>query len=198
MWVLNKDIQIDSDGKLISTEASGYVWLTDSHLPEAKILASDVLPIIKTPLSSHSLLKLVNLLKCCKQNALSGILTVAGALMAFYYEKVVALWSGCPVVVACGPPETGKSTAIVMALAMMGIEISSKYVSGSTAFFMQRCGASTLPFGIDDPPKQNSRSNLNLADMVVGIFNGANMRSNIKPISSPIFASNFDLSSEGR
>jgi hypothetical protein len=121
--------------------------------------------------------------------------------MAFHYEQVCSIWSGCPVVVAFGPPETGKSTAIIIGLSLLGIEESSKYVSGSTAFFLERCCSSTLPFGIDDPPKPNSKTTIDPGDMIVSLYNGsmtANMRKNVKPKSCPVFASNFNLSSDKR
>ena len=65
---------------------------------------------------------MIRLLQCCKHNAMSGLLTIVGVIMAFHYEHVLSLWGGCPIVVALGPPETGKSTAIVMGLALMGVD----------------------------------------------------------------------------
>lgn len=54
-------------------------------------------------------------------NVTSGLLTIARFFMAFHYEYILSMWGGCPVVVAIGHPETGKSTAIVMGLAMTGL-----------------------------------------------------------------------------
>ncbi len=201
IWVMNSDVQINSIGEVILPEESGYVWLSEAHMPDAKASTTDAVPNIVLPLTSQPLDKLVRLLQCFKHNALSSLLTISGTVMAFHYEQICSTWSGCPVVVAFGPPETGKSTAIEIGLSLMGIDESSKYVSGSTAFFLERCCSSTLPFGIDDPPKPNSKSTLDPADIIMSVFNGAktaNMRKHIKPISSPVFASNFDLSSDKR
>lgn len=201
IWVMNDNVQISRDGNIISPESSGYVWLNESHMPDTKVSTADTVPKIILPLTSQPLDKVARLLQCFKHNALSSLLTIAGCVMAFHYEQVCSTWSGCPVVVSFGPPETGKSTAIVLGLSLMGVDECSKYVSGSTAFFLERCCSSTLPFGIDDPPKPNSKSTLDPGDVIMSVFNGAktaNMRKNIKPISSPVFASNFDLSSDKR
>ena len=37
---------------------------------------------------------------------------IAGAMMAFHYLTIKDLYGGCPIVVAMGPSETGKSTAV--------------------------------------------------------------------------------------
>ena len=78
---------------------------------------------------------------------------------------------------------------------------SAKYVSGSTAFFLERSALSTLPFGIDDPPEPNSKSTLKPSDVIVSIYNGAktaNMKRNLTPRSCPVFASNYDISKDAR
>lgn len=201
IWVMNGDIQITSDGLVSSPEESGYVWLDESHMSDTKNSMADTIPMIVLPLTSRPLEKFVRLLQCFKHNALSSLLTVAGSVMAFHYEQVRSTWSGCPVTVAFGPPETGKSTAIVMALSLMGIDESCKYVSGSIAFFLEKCCSSTLPFGIDDPPKPNSKATLDPADVIISVFNRgktSNMKTKINPISIPIFASNFNISSDRR
>lgn len=40
--------------------------------------------------------------------------------MSQHYSKVIEMFSGCPIVVAMGPSETGKSTSIKAALAFSG------------------------------------------------------------------------------
>ena len=145
VWVMNSDVQINSSGELVSQEESGYVWLNELHMPDAKVSTANAVPKIKTPLTSQPLDKIIRLLQCLRHNALSSLLTIAGTVMAFHYEQVCSIWSGCPVVVAFGPPETGKSTAISIGLSLLGIDESSKYVSGSIAFFLERCCSSHTP-----------------------------------------------------
>jgi hypothetical protein len=201
IWVINEDVQIDEDGQLVCPQVSGYVWLSESHIPEVRVSVCDTLPRIMLPLTSHPLDKVVRLVQCFKHNALSSLLTIAGCVMAFHSQQVQLTWSGCPVIVSFGPPETGKSTAIVLGLSLIGIDECSKYISGSTAFFLERCCSSTLPFGIDDPPKPNCKSTLDPAEVIMSVYNWAqtsNLKRRVKPISSPVFASNFNLSSDKR
>ena len=54
-----------------------------------------------------------------KHNFYSSLLVVAEGVMEFHYTT----WQktgGCPVVIAYGPSETGKSTAISVALSLLG------------------------------------------------------------------------------
>ena len=170
---MNPDVQINSEGREVNYEVSGYMWLDSSCMQDAIAVSSDVMPTIKTPLTSQSLDLIIRLLQTCKHNDISALLTLSGMLMAFHYESVLSLWSGCPIVIAIGLPETGKSTAIKLGLSMVGMDESSKYVSGSTTFFLERSSLSTLPFGIDDPPEPNSKSPLKPADVIMSIYNGA-------------------------
>ena len=48
----------------------------------------------------------------CKHNFYTAIVMTAGAMMAFHYSTIKDLYGGCPIVVAMGPSETGKSTAV--------------------------------------------------------------------------------------
>ena len=180
--MLSKDLQIDIEGKEINSAESGYVWLDDSHMHDALLLSSDIM------LSCHSPVQLVvRLLRCCKHNALSSLLTVSGVLMAFHYETIVSLWGECPITVGFGPSETGKSTAIKLGLAMVGMDETAKYVSGSAAFFLER---SALAIWNRCPPEPNS---IKPSDVIVSIYNGAktaNMKRNLTPRSCPVFASN--------
>lgn len=201
VWVLNNKLQIDKKGNEIKPEESGYILLNESLVQDCKVLSSDIQTRILMPLSTEPLNKIVQFLQVTKHNALSSLLTLSGVIMAFHYETILSIWSGSPIVVAVGPSETGKSTAITIGLSMIGVAETAKYVSGSTSFFLERCGASTLPFGVDDPPKPNSKALLNPADIIISVYNGsktANMKSNITPHSCPIFASNFNISSDQR
>ena len=88
---------------------------------------------------------------------------------------VTKLCKGCPTIVAVGPAETGKCTALNIAAAVTGIPFrtiimsrqvnicggSEKYERGSNSFYLERCSLSSLPYVIDDPPKSASSSSIN-------------------------------------
>ena len=46
----------------------------------------------------------------------------AGAILALHYVTI-AKTVGCPVVLAAGPSQTGKSTSLIVALALLGIRM---------------------------------------------------------------------------
>ena len=51
-----------------------------------------------------------------KHNFYSAVLTISSVIIALHYSTL----STCPVVVAHGPSETGKTTSILIALALTG------------------------------------------------------------------------------
>ena len=74
--------------------------------------------IVILPLSVSSISHLLSALKVAlKHNYFAGLLTVSGGIMSLLVE----LFSGCSIVVALGPSETGKTTSIKAALAFSGI-----------------------------------------------------------------------------
>ena len=120
-WVLGKDLIIGGNGNIIPDGQSDYIWLDRAVLGETvNIPANDVVPIISTPLSTSVLSRLLSLMRVClKHNYNSALLVIAGGVMALYYNTLTTTFAGCPVVVALGPSETGKTTAIKAALATL-------------------------------------------------------------------------------
>ena len=77
---------------------------------------------------------------------------------------------------------------------------SAIYERGTNAFFLERASLSSLPFGIDDPPK-GSKGN-DISDLIVDLYQGgktANLRKgSLLPKSVPLVASNFSIRTEAR
>ena len=57
-----------------------------------------------------------------QHNFIPSLIVIGGIILAFHYETVVELYGGCPITVAVGEPETGKSTAIRAGLALGGMD----------------------------------------------------------------------------
>ena len=55
-----------------------------------------------------------------KHNFVSGLVVMAGCIMSLHYPAIIKLNSGCPMIIATGNSETGKSTAIKTAMALTG------------------------------------------------------------------------------
>ena len=77
---------------------------------------------------------------------------------------------------------------------------SAIYERGTNAFFLERASLSSLPFGIDDPPK-GSKGN-DISDLIVDLYQGgktANLHKGaLSPKSLPLVASNFSIQTEAR
>lgn len=120
VWVVGPDIHISSDGALMPQEEHEYVWLeTGFNGSLAVDLQSRIqLPLINSP--SAMLSKLLMLLRTImKHNFHSSLLVLAGTLMTLHYRTMQS-FEGCPVVVALGEAETGKSTSVLTAMSMLG------------------------------------------------------------------------------
>lgn len=178
------------------------VFLDKNILSDSdKIVATDICPQITLPLSLKPLCDLLKLYEIIeKHNYISSILVIAGVCLAFHYELLLDLYGGCPITVALGEAETGKSTAIRAGLAVFGGDEICRYVKGKNAAFLDRSSRSALPFAIEEASKGKAKSRTNqldLTELIVDLYNGVrstNMRTgSMKPKSIPIIASNFGI-----
>ena len=198
--VINKNVFLSSAGALINSNKSQYLWLDKELLSEKdKIRSVDISPNILLPLSTEPLEDLVATLEIIsKHNFHSTLAVMTGAIMAFHYCTIKDLFGGCPIVVAMGPSETGKSTAIRAALALFGMHKISHYVKGTNALFMERASCSTFPFGIEEAvSSKKGKLKLDLTELVIDLYDGAisaNMKTgSLTPKCVPVLATNFDV-----
>ena len=116
--------------------------------------------------------------------------------MSCHYRQIVDNLGGIPVVIACGPTETGKSTSLKVGLSLTGGQKNAFYSKGTNAYFFERSALSCLPFGIDDPNMSTyaGRKQLDVGELVVDLYNGAktaNLHSGaLQPSSAPIISTN--------
>ena len=182
------------------------MWLDHDIIDErTKVSFSDLSPIIHTPLEEEPkdvLQKMILRLKVCmKQNFESSLIIIGAAIMTFHYDTK---YGGCPIPLAVGPSEAGKTTAILTALSLFGCQESSYYVKGTNAFFLERSALSTLPYGIDDPQttKVGKTNRLDLPELIVDLYNAANsanaVKGSWKQKSAPIVATNWSLQNDER
>lgn len=199
--ILNEKIFISPDGALIDPEESSYVWLNKDFVYDSdKIKSTDISPTIPVPLSIDPLAELITTLEVlCKHNFLPTLTVIAGAIMTFHYATIKDIFGGCPITVAMGDSETGKSTALKAALSLFGCNQISCYVKGTNALFMERASRSSLPFAIEEamPSKKGKMNKLDLTELVIDLYDGAisaNMKTGtLKPKSAPVIATNFEL-----
>lgn len=80
----------------------------------------EVVPTILLPLSTTILHRALEILRAImKHNFIPSILVVAGGVMSLHYSTIIRS-NGCPTIIANGPSQTGKSTAMNVALSIMG------------------------------------------------------------------------------
>ena len=189
-------------GEVLPADNAPYYWISPdiAELSKVKvhIPSHDLCPEILTPLLADPkplLARLLDLMSVClKHNFASAVLLLGASLLSFHFEKAVQLFRGCPICVCVGPPESGKTTAILVSLSLYGGSESSYYVKGTNAFFLQRSAECTLPFGIDDPQNSStSKTNcLDIPELIVDLYNAgksANMvKGSKKPRSAPLIA----------
>ena len=160
-WVLNANTLIYAAGDFLGDH--DMVFLDKNILSESdKIVATDICPQITLPLSLKLLCDLLELMEIIeKHNYISSILVIAGVCLAFHYELLLDLYGGCPITVALGEAETGKSTAIQAGLAVFGGDEICRYVKGTNAAFLDRSSRSTLPFAIEEASKGKAKTRTN-------------------------------------
>ena len=143
-----------------------------------KFLVADILPDIKLLLSTMALKDVVlDLEECLKHNYVPGLLVIAGGIMSFHYRPVVSMFGGCSLLVATGPPATGKTSSVNGFLALRGSYKNNMYVTGTNRAFRERASLSSLPFGMDNPSdKRKGKSkanNLDIAELAIDLYNGS-------------------------
>lgn len=202
IWVLAQDCYINSQGQ--PDVGHDYMWLksfpsygaaTAKELCLEEI-ACDVKAIQIDPGSFSDLLN--TLQSCLQHNFLSAVLLLGAGAMAFHYTKIIEMFQFCPQVMACGPPSTGKTLSLQAALSLFGANNSKNhYNSCSKPYCLRRSSLSTVPFGIDDPNLAGD-----ISDIVISLYNGtisANIsQGGIKPISCPLYCTNFTFGSNER
>ena len=132
VWVLGPDIHIDADGRVIPPTDQTHVWM-DRIIEDGlgSVAQEEVLPLLATPLVPdtsilHSIVQHLRVIM--HHNFFPAILMAGGALMSLHYSAVVQ-GGGCPIVIAHGLAETGKSTAIRVGLSLFGELYDSEAVS---------------------------------------------------------------------
>lgn len=129
VWVMGPTVHLNEDGDMIEESLRRYVWIESNDDEDMCIPSTELIPTISFLLSSSVLKCIINLLRVTlKHNFPNALLILAGGVMALHYQTVTKLCKGCPAVVAIGPPETGKSTALAAALAISGTKIMCKLV----------------------------------------------------------------------
>jgi len=168
VWVLGPNCHISSNGTILSDDESPYVWI--SHLYSGPGVApNDSKCNVPLPLSTNSLPSLMNsLCNIMQQNFILSVMVLGACAMAMHYKTIINAYMFCPVPLLCGPPGTGKTTALRCGLSMLGAYPQRFWSHGTREKYASLCSTSYLPLGIDDP-----RSKAVISDLVMALYTGA-------------------------
>ena len=92
-----------------------------------------------------------------KHNFIPCVMTIAGTILALHYQRVQKKLKFCPIPLAFGNSGTGKTTALLCGLSLLGAQFFSKITKEK---ILQLCSSSGIPLGVDDPHSQNDISRL--------------------------------------
>lgn len=124
---------------------------------------------IELPLTTDPLCELMQQLRDTMQhNFFPCILTMASSIIVLHYQQMQGRLSFCPIPLAFGSSGTGKSTALKISLAMLGIFYHRFYCSITKEKIIDLCCSSGVPLGVDDPQSKGDISNL-----MISLYNGA-------------------------
>lgn len=193
VWVMNKEVHLNENGDQIPTIDSDYIWLgtmaSSQSLPNiAPASDAALIPLISAPTTAFD-----NTLTCLQQavdnNFTPAFFVIASAGMAVHYEAVIEKYGMCPVPVAIGVKNMGKSTAARTALALLGTPqfFIREVTAAQTSTLTSR---KTFPSVFDDPDDLTK-----VKTLIDNSFNGgarSTSRSTSASRSTGILTLNFD------
>ena len=114
---------------------------------------------------------------------------LAGCLIGLAYDNIVDAFEYCPIPIAIGPVNCGKSTALTAALSAIGLHRVSIFSRNSAVFTMQLLSSRTCPIGLDDPSHMHDIEQL-LVDAFIRGARGTVTHQAQVPHTTPIITMN--------
>ena len=125
-------------------------------------------------------------------NFYPAILAFWTGVMALHYAQLINKRGSCHISVLHGMSQTGKTTALQLALALFGCHHLTFYSHGTKEAYVRKYCSSTFPVGCDDPQSKTTTWAL-----IVELFNGAKStiikHGDKLPLTTCIISGNFNL-----
>lgn len=190
LWVLGRDLYINSDGQMVTSEESDYVWISDLYdgpgVADVESSCNVRLPLDQSPL--QPLLRQLEV--TMKHNFFPSLLMVGACAMALHYVSIKKELGFCPVPIAYGNPGTGKTTSLKCGLSMLGLLPKRLWSNATKEMFSTLFSTGYMPLGIDDPKSKSM-----ISDLVMSLYGGANegclSRGAHNPTSTAVISANF-------
>jgi len=192
LWVLGRDLFINSDGEKVTAEDSEYVWISDLYDgPGVADVESSC--NIRLPLDQSNLRPLLCQLEVTmKHNFFPALLMVGACAMALHYVSIKRELGFCPIPIAYGNPGTGKTTSLKCGLSMMGLLPKRLWSNATKEMFATLFSTGYMPLGIDDPKSKSM-----ISDLVMSLYGGTNegclSRGVHNPTCTAVISANFTV-----
>lgn len=118
-WVLASDVCLSSEGKMINISENQYLWISDLFSGPG-IPSSSERCTIELSLNSDPLRYLNSLLIHMDHNFMPLVLTISSVILALHYQTMIKRLKFCPIPLAFGESRTGKTTALLSGLSLLG------------------------------------------------------------------------------
>ena len=189
-WVFSSIAHLSSAGKQIKIEDSCYIWI--GHVFAGHDVASDGDQCsIELPLTTDPLCSLLTTLRDnFEHNFIPCVMTMAAGILNLHYQTMLKKWKNCPIPLVFGASGTGKTTALLCALALYGAQETHFYSKITKEKVLQICANTGIPVGVDDPQSRNEISRL-MIDFYQGFMNSTVSRGAKKPSTTCMISANF-------
>jgi len=193
-WVMASNVYMSSKGEIMNIADSHFVWISDFYsgpgIPYSTEHCSIELPLTTDPLKA-----LMNtLFTFLGHNFMPTVLTISGVILALHYQTMLKRLKFC---LAFGNLGTGKTTAFLCGLSLLGIQETRFYSKITKEKMLQLLCSSGVPLGVDDPQSKSDTSRL-LIDLFNGAKSGTIVHGEKKPQSTCVIAANFTILDQQR
>ena len=154
VWVMNDKVHFNEEGKPIQLSDSKYIWLGSmlSNRTLSNVAPASDAALIPLRLKPEDAFEktLLSLKQAVHNNYVPAFMLIASAGMAVHYQLIMEKYGMCPMPVAIGLKNTGKSTAAKAALALLGTPqfFVREFTATQTIAHSSR---KTFPTVFDDP-----------------------------------------------
>ena len=190
-WVLSNNAHLSSMGEPVKMEDSNYIWI--GHVFAGPGVASnDDQCSIELPLTTDPLCMLMQNLKAhFAHNFLPCVMTMASGILCLHYQTMLKKWKNCPIPLVFGNSGTGKTTALLCALALYGAQETHFYSKITKEKVLQICASTGIPVGVDDPQSRSEISRL-MIDLYQGFMNSTVSRGATKPSATCMISATLE------
>ena len=141
------------------------------------------------PLTTHLLCSVIaSLQNYFQYNFMPCVMTMAAGILCLHYQTMLKKCKYYPIPLVFGNLGTGKTTALLCALALYGARPFYSKITKEKV--IQICSNTGIPIGVDDPQSKSEISRLTI-DLYEGFANSTISHGARKPYTTCMISANF-------